>query len=97
MIGGLQYLTHTRSDIANAIGIVARFQADPKEAHYTAIKKKDFISQSTIEEKYVAKTNNFNQVVWIKKIHHACIHQTMQSLKLIGYYQINLQKCEHET
>ena len=25
MIGGLQYLTHTRLDITNAIGIVARF------------------------------------------------------------------------
>ena len=31
MIGGLQYLTHTRLDIENAVGIVARFQANPKE------------------------------------------------------------------
>ena len=31
MIGGLQYLTQTIEDIANAVGTVARFQADPKE------------------------------------------------------------------
>ena len=39
MIGGLQYLTHNRPDIANAVGIVARFQADPREYHYVAIKR----------------------------------------------------------
>ena len=39
MIGGLQYLTHTRPDIENAIGIVARFQGDPREAHYVAVKR----------------------------------------------------------
>ena len=39
MIGGLQYLTHTRPDIANAVGIVARFQVDPKETHLIAVKR----------------------------------------------------------
>ena len=39
MIRGLQYLTHTRPDIENAVGIVAKFQADSKEAHYAAIKR----------------------------------------------------------
>ena len=34
MIGRLQYLTHTRLDIENAVGIVARFQSNPREAHY---------------------------------------------------------------
>ena len=38
MIGGLQYLTHTRPDIENAVGIVARFQDDPREAHYVVVK-----------------------------------------------------------
>ena len=38
MIRGLQYLTHTILDIANAVGIIARFQADPKEYHYAAVK-----------------------------------------------------------
>ena len=37
MIGGLQYLIHTRLDIENAIGIVAIFQVDT-EYHYVAIK-----------------------------------------------------------
>ena len=39
MSGGLQYLTHTRPDIVNTIGIVARFQDNPRETHYTAIKR----------------------------------------------------------
>ena len=39
MIGGLQYLTRIRPDIANAVGIVARFQADPREAHYAVVKR----------------------------------------------------------
>ena len=39
MIGGLQYLTHTRPDIANVVGIVARFQADPREYHYALVKR----------------------------------------------------------
>lgn len=38
IIGGLQYLTHTRPDTTNTFGIVARFQVDPKEAHYAAVK-----------------------------------------------------------
>ena len=39
MIRGLQYLTRSRPDIANAVGTVARFQADPREYHYAAIKR----------------------------------------------------------
>ena len=39
MIGGLQYLTHIIPDISNAIGIVERFQADPKESHYAVVKR----------------------------------------------------------
>ena len=39
MIGGLQYLTHTRKDIENAVGSVARFQADPKEYHFFIVKR----------------------------------------------------------
>ena len=33
MIGGLQYMTHTRLDIKNVVGILARFQVDLKEYH----------------------------------------------------------------
>ena len=33
MIGSLLYLTGTRPDIMHAVGIVGRFQANPKESH----------------------------------------------------------------
>jgi hypothetical protein len=39
MIRGLQYLTHTRLDIVNAVGIVARFQSNPKETHLAPVKR----------------------------------------------------------
>ena len=37
MIVGFQYLTHTRPDIENEIGIVTIFQADPIETYYSSI------------------------------------------------------------
>ena len=39
MIRKLQYVVHTRPDIALAVGIVARFLAKPRENHIMAIKR----------------------------------------------------------
>ena len=39
MIGKLQYVIHTRSNIALAVGIVARFSAKPRENHMMAVKR----------------------------------------------------------
>ena len=39
MIRKLMYVVNTRSDIAHAVGIAARFSANPKESHMTAIKR----------------------------------------------------------
>eukprot|EP00253_Pinus_taeda_P005398 PITA_05398 len=39
MIGSLLYLTGTRLDIMHAVGIVGRFQANPKETHLQAVKR----------------------------------------------------------
>ena len=39
MIGNLQYLTHSKPDIANVVGIVARFQANPIEYQYVVVKR----------------------------------------------------------
>lgn len=39
MIGKLQYALHSRSDIVLAVGIVARFSANPKETHLMEIKR----------------------------------------------------------
>ena len=39
MIGKLQYVVHSRPDITLAVGIVARFSANPKENHIMAIKR----------------------------------------------------------
>jgi hypothetical protein len=39
MIGSLLYLTADRPDIAFNVGVRARFQANPKESHLTAVKR----------------------------------------------------------
>lgn len=39
MIGGLQYLIHTILYIVNVVGIVVRFQDDPKETHLKIVKR----------------------------------------------------------
>ena len=39
MIGKLQYVVHTRPDIAIAIGIVERFSAKPRENHMMVVKR----------------------------------------------------------
>eukprot|EP00253_Pinus_taeda_P019240 PITA_19240 len=39
MIGSLLYLTGTRPDIMHAVGMVGRFQANPKETHLQVVKR----------------------------------------------------------
>ena len=39
MIGKLQYVVHSRPNIALAVGIVARFFADSRENHLMAVKR----------------------------------------------------------
>eukprot|EP00253_Pinus_taeda_P003540 PITA_03540 len=39
MIGSLLYLTGTQPDIMHAVGMVGRFQANPKETHLQAVKR----------------------------------------------------------
>ena len=39
MIGKLQYVVHSRPDIALVVGIVARFFADPRENHLMVVKR----------------------------------------------------------
>jgi hypothetical protein len=39
MIGSPLYLTANRLDIAFSLGVCARFQANPKESHLTAVKR----------------------------------------------------------
>ena len=39
MIGSLLYLTTSRPDISYNVGVCARYQANPKESHMTALKR----------------------------------------------------------
>ena len=39
IIGSLLYLTASRANIAFSVGVCARYQANPKESHLTAVKR----------------------------------------------------------
>ena len=39
IVGGLRYLVHMRPDITFAVGYVSRFMEDPREDHWTAVKR----------------------------------------------------------
>ncbi|XP_066360981.1 uncharacterized mitochondrial protein AtMg00810-like [Miscanthus floridulus] len=39
IVSGLCYLVHTRLDIAFAVGYISRFMENPREDHWTAVKR----------------------------------------------------------
>jgi len=66
MIGGLLYLTQTRPDIMNVVGLVGRFQVDPKEYHVVAVKRIFRYLKGTIDyELWYPKDDNFTLHTYI--------------------------------
>eukprot|EP00253_Pinus_taeda_P002474 PITA_02474 len=63
MIGSLLYLTSTRLDIMHAVGIVGRFQENPKETHLQAVKR---------IFKYLQATQNFG--LWYPRDTNLTLH-----------------------
>ena len=57
MIGSLMYLTSSRPDIVQSVGLCSRFQSKPKESHLSAVK---------MIIRYVHGTSNFG--LWYPKI-----------------------------
>ncbi|GAA0167858.1 hypothetical protein LIER_22701 [Lithospermum erythrorhizon] len=60
MIGSLLYLTASRPDIAHAVVLCARFQANPKESHLNLVKRIIKYEQGTVNHglSYSFDTNN---------------------------------------
>ena len=66
MICSLQYLTHSKHDIANVVGIVARFQANPKEYHYVVVKRIFKYLKGTLEFRlWYDRGNDFTLCTYI--------------------------------
>eukprot|EP00253_Pinus_taeda_P021632 PITA_21632 len=77
MIGSLLYLASTQLDIMHAVGIVGRFQANPKESHLLVSwfsKKQSSIALSTAEAEYVATASCCTQLLWMM--------QTLQDIQI---------------
>ena len=53
IISGLRWLTHTRPDIAFAVGYVSRFMEDPREDHWMAVKRVLRYIQGTMDQALV--------------------------------------------
>ena len=49
MIGSLLYLTASRPNISYSVGVCARYQANPKESHMTALKRIIKYVKTTVE------------------------------------------------
>ncbi|CAM8948080.1 unnamed protein product [Rhodiola kirilowii] len=62
MIGSLPYLTASRPDIAHAVGVYARYQANPKESHLMLVKR---------IIRYVCGTADYG--LWYTKDTNACL------------------------
>ncbi|XP_070008092.1 uncharacterized mitochondrial protein AtMg00810-like [Nicotiana sylvestris] len=63
MIGLLLYLTASKPDIIFSVGLCARFQANPKESHLTAVEKILRYLKGTIDLcLWYPKGSNFNLV-----------------------------------
>ena len=59
MVGSLFYIAMaTRPDIAHAVGIVFKFNADPKEAHFTAVKRIYLKGTIDLALKYKKRSNS---------------------------------------
>eukprot|EP00253_Pinus_taeda_P034504 PITA_34504 len=83
MIGSLLYLTGTRPDIRHAVGIVGRFQANPKETHLQVVKRIFKYLQGTqnyglwypkAEAEYVVVASCCTQLLWMM--------QTLQDMQI---------------
>ena len=61
MIGSLPYLTVSRPNISYSVGVCARYQANPKESHMTALKR--IIKYKTTAEFVVWYSKDINDVL----------------------------------
>lgn len=59
MIGKLQYVVHSRTDITHVVGIVARFSIDPKETHMATIKRNFRYLRGTEDYGLLYKRKNY--------------------------------------
>ena len=66
MIGKLQYVVYTRHDIALAVGMVARFFANPKENHMMTIKRTTrYLKVTEYYDLWYKKGDNFEVKTFI--------------------------------
>eukprot|EP00253_Pinus_taeda_P029057 PITA_29057 len=70
MIGSLLYLTGTRPDIMHAVGIIGRFQENPKEDTFRQLREfsnifKEHKTMAYAEAKYVVVASCCTQLLWM--------------------------------
>ncbi|PKI46221.1 hypothetical protein CRG98_033393 [Punica granatum] len=78
-IGSIMYaMLCTRSDVSYTLSMTSRYQLDPGEKHWIAVKnilnavswkssKQETVADSTTETEYIAASNAAKEAIWIKK------------------------------
>ncbi|KAA0059224.1 flocculation protein FLO11-like [Cucumis melo var. makuwa] len=66
IIGSLLYLTASRSDIAFAVGVCARYQADSRTSHLHCAKR--ILKYISAEAEYIAAESSCSQLLWMKQM-----------------------------
>ena len=65
IIGGLRYLTHTRLGIAFAVGYVSCFMEDPREDHWSAVKRLLRYVKGTLDQAIIFPKSGGKGGLWL--------------------------------
>ncbi|XP_066375200.1 secreted RxLR effector protein 161-like [Miscanthus floridulus] len=71
IIGGLRYLTHTRPNIAFAIGYVSHFMEDPREDHWLAVKRLLRYIKGTLDQAIIFPKSGGKGGLWLMVFNEA--------------------------
>ena len=75
IVSGLRYLTHTQPDIAFAVGYVSRFMGDPREDHWSTVKRLLRYVKGTLDQAVIFPKSGGKGGLWITMFSEASPRQ----------------------
>ncbi|XP_066311653.1 secreted RxLR effector protein 161-like [Miscanthus floridulus] len=71
IVDGPRYLTHTQSDIAFAVGYVSRFMEDPREDHWSVVKRLLRYVKGTLDQAIIFPKSGSKGGLWLTVFNEA--------------------------
>ena len=71
IVDGLRYLTHTRPDIALAVGYVSCFMEDPREDHWSVVKRLLHYIKGTLDQAIIFPKSGDKGGLWLMVFNEA--------------------------